>query len=299
MSRDSEKHDRERRKRKVQEEMAAAREYRREVQEAAEIPVERDEIQTAADYRVREIERNLQGSGMKILYIAAALLTAAILGFGIYAYNRRQEANARTALGKALEIQNAQVTENPLPDSIAPTYKTEQERANAAQTAFQNVAANYGGGIGEQAKYFIAVNKLTTDRENAVRELETLSKNSGEIGGMAKFALAEAKAAEGKDDEAAALYADLAKVSNLPIAADTINSNIAAIYVKQGKKAEAADIYFNIAKNAREAKDSLGEPLQLSETAREAAEKLQQLDATKYAQLPPEPKTPTLGFGGM
>jgi hypothetical protein len=56
-------------------------------------------------------------------------------------------------------------------------------------------------------------------------------------------------------DEAAALYQELANMDDPIVAKDTINFELAGVYEKQGKKQEAADLYFNIAKTASEAKD--------------------------------------------
>ena len=59
-------------------------------------------------------------------------------------------------------------------------------------------------------------------------------------------------------DEAAALYQELANTDNTIIAKDTINFELAQIYQKQGKTEEAANLYFQIAKTASEAKDADG-----------------------------------------
>jgi tetratricopeptide (TPR) repeat protein len=117
------------------------------------------------------------------------------------------------------------------------------------------------------------------------------------VGKMAKFALAQAMANDGKTDDAIALYQELAAMDNPIIAKDTINSDLAALYEKQGKKQEAADIYFNIAKSAAEAKDAEGKPIPMSQTARDAKEKLQELDPERAKEIvEPAPESP---FGGM
>src|SRR5678816_1948903 len=107
-----------------------------------------------------------------------------------------------------------------------------------------------------------------------------------------KFALAQAKESDGKLDEAAQLYADLAKQNNPTITSETANLRLAKVYEKQGKKKEAADLLFNIVDASRKAKGSDNQTLPQSSAAREAADELQKLDPDRYAQLPPE--TPLL-----
>jgi hypothetical protein len=69
---------------------------------------------------------------------------------------------------------------------------------------------------------------------------------------------------------------------------DVANFRLASVYEKQGKKKEAADILFNIANNARNAKDKDNKPVPPSSVAREAAQELQKLDPDRFAKLPPE-----------
>ncbi len=243
-----------------------------------------------ANERIEQIGNSLEGKGKLILYVLGGILALLILAGIFYAYQSRTTAAAQTALGKAIEISTAQVSASPIPGSVAPVFATEKERAEKAVAAFEDVASKHASPYRDQAKYFAAVNRLTLDRAAGLNELQTLTTNSNrETANLAKFALAEASAADGKYDQAAGLYTDLAKQPNLLIPVDTINFALAGVYEKQNKTAEAADVYFNIAKQAREAKDQDGKPVTLTATAREAATKLEKLDAAKFAQLPPEP----------
>ena len=77
------------------------------------------------------------------------------------------------------------------------------------------------------------------------------------------------------------------------VAKDTVNFELAKLYVKQGKKQEAADICFNIAKAASEAKDLDGKPVRMTETATNAKEKLKELDPERAKQIvDPTPESP-------
>jgi lipopolysaccharide biosynthesis regulator YciM len=112
------------------------------------------------------------------------------------------------------------------------------------------------------------------------------------VAALSKFALAQAYESDGKVDDAARLYSELAKVNSPTVTAETANLRLAKIYEKQGKKKEAADLLFNIVDAARKAKGTDNQPLPQSSAAREAADELKKIDPDRYAQLPPE--TPLL-----
>jgi hypothetical protein len=97
------------------------------------------------------------------------------------------------------------------------------------------------------------------------------------------------------------VYQELIGLNDPIVAKETLNFELAAIYEKQGKKKEAADIYFDIAKAASEAKDSEGKPVPMTETARNAKTKLEELDPERSKQIAePAPENPFGGapFGG-
>lgn len=258
-----------------------------------------DAFQSNVNRRIEDVSKSFEGKWKNVLYGLAAIAVLAVL-IGIFAlWNRRSDATAQTALGKAIETSQAQVTEQPAPGSTAKTFKTEKERAEASIAEFQAVADKFGGDTGEKAKYFIAVNRISIDRAAGITELEALAKSNGEVGKLSKFALAQAKTSDNKLDEAAALYQELAGMSDTIIAKETINFNLAEVYEKQGKKTEAAELYFNIAKAAAEAKDLDGKAIPMNTTANEAKEKLTALNPEKAKELPaPSPESPP-SMGGM
>lgn len=255
--------------------------------------VYRDSFQQNVGRKVEDVGKRFEGKGRNLLYGIAALVVLIAL-LGIYSvWNRRSEATAQAALGKAIETSQAQVTDAPAPvGSTAKTFKTEKERAEAAINEFQAVADKYGSPVREKAKYFIAVNKLSIDRAAATAELQALTGESGEVGTMAKYALAQVFANDGKLEEAAALYRELVEMSNPIIAKDTINFDLAETYRRLGKTQEAADIFYNIAKAASEIKDADGVAVPPSETAKQAREKLQLINPDKAREIPqPVPET--------
>jgi tetratricopeptide (TPR) repeat protein len=230
----------------------------------------------------------LEGRGKAILYGIVAVVLVAVLAGVWVTWSRRKADEARRALGRGIAIASAPVT-SISPMDPASTYANEQERAQKAIEEFQKVVAKYGDPYRTEARYFIATNLLYVDREKGISELTELSKsNNRDIATLAKFALAQAKEADGKYDEAAQLYIQLASQSNARISPETANLRLAMVYQKQGKKKEAADILFQIADAARKAKDADGATPPLSAAAREATQELQKLDPDRFAQLPPE-----------
>ena len=249
-------------------------------------PVYRDSFQQNVGTRVEDLGRKFEGKGRNILYGLAALAVLVSLIGIFYLWNRRADAAAQTALGKAIEISKAKVTASPDPTSTEKTYKTEKERAEAAIQAFQDVADKHGSPVREKAKYFIAVNRLLIDRPAAIAELQELKGVSGEVGALSRFALAQAMTDEGKLDEAAALYQELKAMSDPILSKDTIDFNLAEIYRKQGKIPEASELYFRVAKEGSEIKDQDGLNLPPSETAKIAREKLEEINPDKAREVP-------------
>jgi len=257
-------------------------------------------LQERVDHRLEDVGKKLEGKGKTILYGIGAAVVVAILIFLFIRWNRGSEAAAQTALGKAITTSQAQISETGTPaGSTAKTFKTEKERAEAAIAEFQAVADKFGGDVGDKAKYFIAANRLFVDRPAGIQELEAAAGANTPVGKLAKFALAQTRVNDNRLDEAVTLFQEMAAVENPLLAKDTINFELAKIYQKQGKTTEAADIFFNIAKTASEAKDVDGKAIRLTETAAESKEKLKELDPERAKLIAePTPDSP-LGAGNV
>jgi predicted negative regulator of RcsB-dependent stress response len=256
-----------------------------------------DPFQQQVVPRIEDFGKRFEGKGRTILYAIGGLIAVIIVAAIIMSISRGSNTTAQAALGKAIETSQAQITDNPLTVVGQPqkTYKTEKERSEAAIAQFQEVVDKYGGAVGEKAKYFIAVNKLYVDRPAAIQELEGMAKSDSEVGKLARFALAHTRFDDNRLDDALALYQELDAMSDPIVAKDSIKFEIARIYEKQGKKQEAVDAYFNIAKAAADAKDRDGKPEPMTQTATEAKDKVKELDPEKAKEIP-EP-TPTSPFG--
>lgn len=231
----------------------------------------------------------LEGKGRTILYALGAVLLAGILIITFVKWRNRKADEARQALGRAITVATTDVNSTPVAGSTEPSFSSDYERAQRAIDEFGKVAAKYGDPYRAEARYFIASNRLIVDRPKGMSELAELSNSSvPEVAALSKFALAQAKESDGKLDEAAQLYGDLAKQNSTSVSAETANLRLAKVYNKLGKKKEASDILFNIVDASRKAKDDKNQPAPVSAAAREAATELQKVDPDRYAQLPPE-----------
>jgi tetratricopeptide (TPR) repeat protein len=261
-------------------------------------PRYQDPFQQRVGGKIEEAGKIFEGQGRNILYGLGALVVLGVIVGLIYWGTGRSNATAQTALGKAIEVSETRVTDQPVPaGSTEKTFKTEKERAEAAVAEFDKVAEKFGGAVGEKAKYFAASNRLSLDRAAAIASFEELSKSSSDVGKLSKFALAQTRAEDGRIDDAIALYQELAAMTDPIVSKDTVNFEIAKLYEKQGKKQEAVDLLFNLVKTASEAKDSDGKSIPLTPTAQNAKDKLKELDPEKAKEIPePAPEMPPGGI---
>lgn len=251
--------------------------------------LQHDRFRDTANSLFDRLGNVLEGKGQTILYgIIALVVAAALVGFYL-SWSRRKTDEARRALGRAIAIATTPVSTTPVPGSTGPSFTSEQDRARKAIEEFEKVAAKYGDPYGTEARYFIATNLLYVEREKGINALAELTSSSlADVAVLSKFALAQAKEADAKYDEAAKLYSEIAALNSTVVTPENANFRLAMVYLKQGKKKETADILFQIADSARKAKDKDGAPLPQSAAAREAAQELQKIDPDRYAQLSPE-----------
>jgi predicted negative regulator of RcsB-dependent stress response len=254
-------------------------------------------LQQHVDERLADVEKKLEGRGKTILYGIGALVVIGILAFVFLKWSRSSDAAAQAALGKAIETAQTQVSDSDnAPDPTVKTFKSEKERAEAAIADFQAVADKFGGAVGEKARYFIATNRLYTDRPTAITELEGMANTSSEVGKLSKFALAQTRVEDNRLDEAVALYQELLGLTDPVIAKDTIKLELAKTYEKQNKTKEAADLYYEIAKAASDAKDPDGKGIPFTQTATDAKDKLKKLDPERSKEIvEPTPDAPAGG----
>jgi len=235
------------------------------------------------------LAERVAGRGRQILYGLLAVLVIAVAAYGFVRWRHKHTEEAEAAMGRAITINGAEISASPPAGSKDPVFSTQQERSERAIQEFEKIAAKYGDPYRIEARYFIATNELVTDRAKGENDLLSLSQGGGEIAVLAKFALAQAKEADGNFDEAARLYSEIAKLGAAIVTRETANLRLALVYDKQGKKKEAADLLFSIVEAARKARDKDGKPVPESAASREAAQKLLKIDPARHAQLPQPP----------
>jgi hypothetical protein len=245
---------------------------------------------TTMDYYER-LSHRVEGRERTLLYAGVAVVALAVL-FVLFSWWRGSRADAANlALSKAIEIAEAPVTSGtPPPGETGPTFSSEQERARRAVEAFQKIQNDYGSPYREIARYFAAANLLTVDRAKGLSELEAVSRSGNEdVAARARFALAQAREADGDYDAAAKLYQELLNEKGKNVSENTLKLRLATVYEKQGKKDEAVNLLFQMVEAARKAQPKEGKPQPESSVVRAAADKLQELSPERYAQLPKEP----------
>lgn len=245
----------------------------------------RDTTMLLAD---RMAER-VAGRGRQILYAILAVVVLVAAGYGFYRWRHNKADEAEAAMGRAIAIARAEINPNPPANSKDPVFSTEQQRAQRAIEEFQKVAAKYGDPYRSEARLFIAQNQLITDHDKGLAELQSLANGRDDIAVLAKFALAQAKEADGKLDEAATLYKEIAGLNATIVTPESANLRLAKVYEKQGKTKEAADLLFNLVSAARSAKDKDGKPIPESAASRDATRELLKIDPERHKQLPQPP----------
>ena len=229
------------------------------------------------------------GHRQQILYGLIGIIAIAIGTYAIVRWRHKHADEAQAAMGRAIAINDAEIGPSAPPGSRDPFFTSQQERSEQAIHEFEKIAAKYGEPYRTEARYFIATNELVTDRLKAETDLQNLAGGSGEVAVLAKYALAQAKEADGNLDQAGALYSQIASANSQVVTTDSANLRLAVVYNKQGKKKEASDILFNLISAARNAKDKDGKPVPESAAAREAAQELLKIDPDRNAQLPAPP----------
>lgn len=248
-----------------------------------------DRFRDATMLLADRLAERVAGRGRQILYVLLGLVVLAAAGYGLYRWRHKRNEEAEAAMGRAIAIARAEINSSPPANSKDPVFSTEEERARRAIDEFQKVAAKYGDPYRTQARLFIARDLLIIDHDKGLTELQSLTTGGGETAVLAKFALAQAKEGDGKLDEAAALYAEIAKLNARIVTPDSANLRLALVYDKQGKKKEAADLLFNIVSAARAAKDKDGKSIPESAASRDAAQELLKIDPDRHKQLPQAP----------
>lgn len=216
------------------------------------------DLKRGHDPMVRFYERSqewLQDKGRPIVIAIGAVLGIVLLYYiGTYFFQFRQ-ARAENAFAAAFEKYNAQVQDPTAVATTPPTGKTYNDDTTKWQetaAAFEQLAKDHSGYYGTIGHYYAGVAYLHLDdsRDKGLSLLRQVAdKNDDRASDLARLALAENAAAQGKADEAIELYEKLQ--NGAQVLKPSVQFALGRLYEKKGDKQKAADLFFEAAKADR------------------------------------------------
>jgi predicted negative regulator of RcsB-dependent stress response len=169
----------------------------------------------------------------------AIALGVIVLAGGIYFYRNHQAAAREEALAQAMRIDNAVVSNNPVPPNL--NFKTTEEKDQARTKAFTELATKYRGSregaIG--AIYMASTAADSGDLASAEKQYrDVVDSAPSDFASLATISLAQLLNAQGKHDEAEKLLRDLIKNPTTLVSKEQATIELAAVLAKT-KPAEA------------------------------------------------------------
>jgi tetratricopeptide (TPR) repeat protein len=179
--------------------------------------------------------------------ILLAVIVVVVLSGVIY--NSRSEAAsvAFGAAMQAYQTPLAQPGET-VPPGVK-TYTTSAERAKAANALFLDVADKYGmTPNGENALYFVGLTYMESGQTQAAEDTlkKVASGWNSNVAALGKFALAQLYRNSGRDPQAIDLYNQLSAKPTTTIPYGLARLQLADLYVAEGKNDEAKKIYADL-----------------------------------------------------
>lgn len=146
----------------------------------------------------------------QVIRWGGAALAVLVVAFAIYFYRQHTHNVRQDALFSALQVQNANV--GPAPNEYTLTFSTLAEKDTATQKAFTDLATKYAGSDeGNIAEYYLAINAIDHGKAPEAEKRFKAVADSGnkDIGSLAKLALVQIYASEGKTAEGESLIRPL------------------------------------------------------------------------------------------
>jgi len=193
-----------------------------------------------------------------ILYGSLALAIV-VLAITFFAVRRSQEQQASLALANAFETYQAPVVPAGTPAQPGlQMFFSSKDRAKAANEAFTKVADKFSTQSGKTARYMEGITfGEMGDLGNSEKQLkEVISSGGGDLANLARFALASAYRQNGREQDAIALYNEIATHPSRSVGKPMADLELASLYsAKQPDKAKV--ILQQLAKD--NANDSIGQ----------------------------------------
>ncbi|HEV2022907.1 MAG TPA: tetratricopeptide repeat protein [Terriglobales bacterium] len=187
------------------------------------------------------------GHHRKLVSVAStALLVAAVVGVGGWAFLQWREQKASFEMGSALRtyqrpLRPAGTPENP----DFPSFASTAERAKAARAGFQKVADQYSyTRSGRMARYYVGLTAMEGgDTAAAERELKAIVQSGNkDLAPLAKLALASFYRSQKRDAEAIQLYRELIDNPSDSVPKATAQLELGSLY-EEKQPAEASKLY--------------------------------------------------------
>lgn len=188
----------------------------------------------------------------QILTTLVVVVVVVASAYGVYAWNHNRTEKAETALSIGLDRMHAPILAKgqTAPPGVE-TFTSDEDRARAAQQAFEKVIADYGSTrAGKIARYYLGLTQVelqqTQQAESALKQAS--QSGSGEVEALAKNALANLYISEGKAELARPLLEDLMKQDSPSVPKAVAMTELAELDVTSDPAA-AATLYRQLSKD--------------------------------------------------
>jgi predicted negative regulator of RcsB-dependent stress response len=182
--------------------------------------------------------------------IVATLIIAGALG--VYYYMEDHEQKASTALGSAMDTLNAHVgAADANPEDNDETYSSVKDRGQAAQKKLETVANQYPHThSGKIARYLVGAAELQQGNNAAAEATfkQVASSGDKEVASLAKLALAALYRSMNRNQDAIALYKELADHPTHEVSKIAAQFELAGMY-ENTQPDEARKLYQEIQKS--------------------------------------------------
>jgi hypothetical protein len=141
----------------------------------------------------------------------AIVLAVIAIAAGVYYFRSSQQSSRQLALGEAMTLVSAPVSQTPPPGG-GPSFPNTTAKETAVEKAFTKLAADYNGSEeGYVAEYFLAGKSVDTGKlDDARRKYQDVADHAGSnYASLAKLALAQIDQAENRVAEAEKILKDL------------------------------------------------------------------------------------------
>ena len=185
-------------------------------------------------------------SGVLRWAIVGLVVLAVVVG-GLVFWNMKSTA-ANSALGAAMDTYDGPLAQPGAP-AEAGVYTTAKDRSTAANKQFQAVAQQYGWlPEGAKAHYFVGITDQELGQTAAAEtELKTAADSwDKNLSNLAKLALAGIYHETNRDAQAIDIYNALAAKPSATVSASVAKLDLADLYVAEGKQDQARKLWAEV-----------------------------------------------------